>query len=204
MLMDVKLESLIDKIKQDGIEEAKKVSKEIVGKANIEASNIIKEAENKACNIEEKAKAEAAKLKFNSKNSLRQASRDLVLVVKEELISLLNKILKDRIGEALTPDFIGELISKIIDKWSPTNNITWEILLNKSDKEKIEKALLVSLKEKTKKTIEIRVSKTIEKGFRIGIKGEDLHYDFTDQSIVEALGEFLNPSLTAILDTDDG
>ena len=163
--MDVKLESLIDKIKQDGIEEAKKVSKEIVGKANIEASNIIKEAENKACNIEEKAKAEAAKLKFNSKNSLRQASRDLVLVVKEELISLLNKILKDRIGEALTPDFIGELISKIIDKWSPTNNITWEILLNKSDKEKIEKALLVSLKEKTKKTIEIRVSKTIEKDF---------------------------------------
>jgi len=198
--MDVKLDNLIAKIKQDGIDEASKVSEEIIEKANNKAEAIVGEAENKAKKIEEKAKVLAAKLESNSRDALKQASRDLMLSLKGELIALFNRILKDKTGEALSPEFMAGLIAQIIDKWSPKNNIAWEILVNKSDKEKIEKALLISLRQEVKTTIEIRVSKAIDKGFRIGVKGEDLHYDFTDQSILEALGEFLNPSLTAILD----
>jgi len=199
--MDVKLDSLIAKIKQDGIDEARKASKDIIEKANNKAEAIVKEAEAEARKIEEKAKALAIKLESNSQDSLKQASRDLILSLKEVIIALLNRILKEKTGEALSSELMAKLITQIIDKWSPKNNIAWEILVNKSDKEKIEKALLISLRKEAKTTIEVKVSKAIDKGFRIGVKGEDLHYDFTDQSILEALGEFLNPSLAAILDT---
>ncbi|MCK4912224.1 MAG: hypothetical protein KAS05_00710 [Candidatus Omnitrophica bacterium] len=202
--MDVKLDSLIAKIKQDGIDEAKKISKDIIEKANKEAEVIVKEAKAEAKKIEEQAKDLAGKLKSNSQDSLKQASRDLVLTVKGELISLFDRILKDKTGEALSSEFMAGLITKIIDKWSPKNSAPWEILVNKSDKEKIEKAIIASLKKEAKATIEVRVSKTVNKGFRIGIKGEDFHYDFTDQSILEALGESLSPSLTAILDISNG
>ena len=202
--MDVKLESLIAKIKQDGIEEAKRLSKEIVNKAKAEAEAIVKEAKAKAKELEDQAKLSVAKLKSNSQNSLKQASRDLVLALKQELIALFDRILKDKAAEALSPEFISELITKIIDKWSPKNNLTWEVLVGKADKETLEKALMVSLRNQAKTNIEVKVSKTIGKGFRIGIKGEDLHYDFTDQSILEALGEFLNPSFAAILDANNG
>ncbi len=202
--MDVKLESLIAKIKQDGIEEAKKASKDIIKKAKTEAEAIVKEAEAKAKRIEEQAKASAAKLKSNSQDSLKQASRDLVLALKGELIALFDRILKKRCGEALSAEFMAGLITKIIDKWKVSRGVAWEVLVSKADKEKIEKALIASLKKEAKATIEVKVSKAIDKGFRIGIKGEDLHYDFTDQSILEALKEFLNPSLSAILDANNG
>jgi len=202
--MDVKLESLIAKIKQDGIEEAKKASKDIIKKAKAEAEAVVKEAKGKAERIEEQAKVSAAKLKSNSEDSLKQASRDLILALKGEVIALFGRILKDKAGEALSAEFMAGLITKIIDKWKASRDVVWEVLVSKDDKERIEKALIASLKKEAKATIEVKVNKTIDKGFRIGIKGEDLHYDFTDQSILEALKEFLNPSLKAILDANNG
>ena len=202
--MDVKLESLIAKIKQDGIEEAKKASKDIIEKAKAEAEAIIKEAKGVAEEIEEQARTSAAKLKSNSQDSLKQASRDLVLALRGEVIGLFDRILKQKAGEALSTEFMAGLIAKIIDKWQVSRGVVWEVLVSKADKEKIAKLLIASLKKEAKATIEVKVSETIDKGFRIGIKGEDLHYDFTDQSILEALKEFLNPSLSAILDTNNG
>lgn len=202
--MDVKLESLIAKIKQDGIDEAKKTSQDIIKKARLEAELIVKEAEAKARSIEKQAKASAAKLKSNSEDSLKQASRDLVLALKGELVALFDRILKGKTGEALNAEFMAGLITKIVDKWSVEKSVTWEVLVSKADREKIEKALIASLKSQAEATIEVKISKAINKGFRIGIKGQDFHYDFTDQSILEALKEFLNPSLTAILDANNG
>ncbi len=202
--MDVKLESLIAKIKQDGIEEAKKASGDIIKKARAEAEAIVKKASLKAEEIEEKAKTSAAKLKSNSQDSLKQASRDLVLALKAELVALFDRILKQKCGEALSAEFMVGLITKIIEKWAPGKSVDWEVLVSKADKEKIAELLRASLRSQAKTTLEVKVSKAIDKGFRVGIKGEDLHYDFTDQSILEALGEFLNPTFLAILDVNNG
>ena len=98
--MDVKLESLIAKIKQDGIDEAKKNSQDVIKKARLEAEVIVKEAEAQAKRIEEQAKASAAKLKSNSEDSLKQASRDLVLALTGELIALFDRLLKQEGGGA--------------------------------------------------------------------------------------------------------
>ena len=54
-------------------------------------------------------------------------------------------------------------------------------------------------KKQAKEKLEIKAAPGIDKGFQISIKGEDLRYDFTDQSILEALKGFLSPSINAVL-----
>lgn len=202
--MDVKLESLIEKIKKDGIEEAKKASQEIIQQAKKEASEIIKEAEKEAAKIREEAQEVAQKLKSNTESSLRQAARDLSLSLKEELKKLFDRLLKGKIGETLTPNFMKELILKMVDKWLAKEEVSLEVLVSKEDKEKLEELLFGELKKEAKNRIEIKVSKAIDRGFRIGIKGDAVHYDFTDESILESLKEFLNPTISAILDANNG
>ena len=75
--MDTNLESLIAKIKKDGIEESNKISKDIIEKTNSQAKAIIKEAEDKAKKIEEQAKNSAAKLKSDSQDSLKQQTNQI-------------------------------------------------------------------------------------------------------------------------------
>lgn len=202
--MEVKLESLIEKIKKDGIEEAEKSSEVIIQKAHEKASLIKEEANLEAKKITEKAKQDAQRLKNNTESSLRQAARDLVLALRGEISGLFDKILKKRISSSLDPDFIKELIIKVINTWSPKKGATVEISVNQGDKEKLETLILLGLKDQAKETIEVKVNKTLDKGFRIGLKGENIYYDFTDESILEALKEFLNPAIVAMIEANNG
>jgi V/A-type H+-transporting ATPase subunit E len=202
--MDTKLEGLINKIKKEGIDEAEKASEQILKDAQREAKAIVDEAKKKAEDIKKQAEEEAKKLKTNTESSLRQAARDLVLATKEQLVNLFNQTLKGNISDQLKPDFIKELIVKFVDKWTDKKKSALEILLSKEDKKKLEDLLLKEIKAKFKDSIEIKVSKTIDKGFRVGIKGETLHYDFTDESILESLKEFLNPTINSMLNSSNG
>ena len=199
--MDVKLESLIEKIKKDGLEEAKKTSEEVIARAHQEGAGIVNDAKEKAKKILEEAQEETRKLKANTENSLRQAARDLVLVLKEQIINSFDRILKHNIQQAVSPDFMKELISGIIDKWSSKKASAFEALVNARDKKKLEELLFSQFRKEARNMIEIKVASGIDKGFRIGIKGEDVHYDFTDQSILESLKEFLNPAISEMLDS---
>ncbi len=198
--MDAKLESLIEKIKKDGIEEANKTSEAIIQKASEKAALIKEKAKKEAEDIIENAKTEAQKVKTNTENSLKQAARDLSLTLKNEIVALFDKALKKKISAELSPEFLRELIVKMVDKFSPQKGVVLEALVAPKDKQKAEKLLLQAVKSEAKDKIEIRASKTIESGFRIGIKGENLYYDFTDESILDSLKEFLNPTISAMLD----
>lgn len=202
--MDVKLESLIEKIKRDGIEEAKKSSDEIINKAKKEAEEILKSAREGAKKILADAKADSKKLQTNTEKSLQQAARDLILSLKDELRKVFAKALKAKVSAELTPHFMSGLIAKIVDNWTKKKGASLEVLVSDKDKKQLEKILFSQLKTQAKERIEIKVSTSIEKGFRIGIKGEDLYYDFTDESITEALRELLNPSLSTMLNLNNG
>lgn len=202
--MDIKLENLIEKIKKDGIDEARKISDETINKAKEQAAKIKEEAGLQAENIIRQAKDEAEKIKKNGEQSLKQAARDLVLSLKEKLALEFDQLLKKNIAKELKPDFLKELIVKIIDKWLKEGKTAIEIFVNKGDKEKLEKVILGEFKKEAAKGIELKISNLIDKGFRIGLKGDDLQYDFTEEGILESFKEFLNPMVSEILDRDNG
>ncbi|MDD3296291.1 MAG: hypothetical protein PHU64_02915 [Candidatus Omnitrophica bacterium] len=202
--MDAKLDSLIDKIKKEGIDEAKKASDDILRQAGQQADQIKIQAKAEADAILAKAKTDSEKLKANAQDALRQAARDLMLSVKNELKALFDGVFKTKISGELKPEFMAKLITKTTENWQQDKKPAAEVIVSEADKKELEKILSSQLKENLKKGIEIKVNKYIDKGFRIGIKGKDVYYDFTEASILEALGEFINPAIAEILNSKNG
>ena len=199
--MDVKLDSLIEKIKKDGLDEAKKVSQDIIQKAEGEAKAIVARAKAQSKTIVAQGQQEAQKLKKNTESSLRQAARDLLIGLRNEINSLLARLIKQRVAKEFEPALMAKLIVAIVGNWSKAKGADLEVLVNKADKQKLESLLYKELKDRAREKIEIKINKTIDKGFRIGIKGDDLYYDFTDEALSETFKEFLNPAIGAMLDT---
>lgn len=196
--MESKLEHLIEKIKSDGIEEAKKAAAEIIKKAQKEADNIVKKAETDAGKIIADAEKEAEKLQANAEAALKQASRDTVLVTREKLLKLFNAAFKKELGETLSPEFMQDLILKIVDSWGKGKNL--EVMVTEKELQKLQKLIFTKGRKELEETLTIKVDKGISKGFRVGLKDNNVYYDFTEESIAEFLGEFLNPGIREILD----
>ena len=136
----------------------------------------------------------------NSDAAIQQASRDMVLVLKEKIINLFNKTLITKVEKSLSEDFIKSLISKIAEQIKPDSMVG--IQISDSDKSDLMLALQSGLKDTLKNDFEIKVSNRINNGFRIGIKDEDVYYDFTDESIASSLLEFLNPTLQKLVKSE--
>lgn len=200
--MDAKLENLIEKIRSEGIEEAKKSANEIIENAKKEASSISKEARKEASKTIEDAKKKADKLISNAEAALKQAQRDSVLVVKEQLTKLFDKVLQNEISKVLSPDFLKDLILEYVKNAAKGEKL--EFVVSEEDKEKLKNFLLAKTKENLKEPVAFKVDKGISKGFRVGIKDSNVYYDFTDESLADFLKEFLNPALREILDKDNG
>jgi len=195
--MEIKLDNLIEKLKQDGIAAGQRAADEIVKKAESNATEIVATAQQEAQKIIEDARQAATRLQTNAETAIRQAARDTVLTTKEQLQKLLDRVLKKEIAQTLTPDFLKELILTVIKA-----NAGGELQFSLSEKDaaKLQDFLLKATRDSLREPVAFRVERGLASGFRVSRKGTDVCYDFTDQSIADLLKEFLNPGLRAILD----
>lgn len=196
--MEVKLENLIEKIREEGVSEAKKAADDIIRKAKQEAAMIIQKAEQEARDKIEKANRETSQLYHTTRVSLNQAARDTILSLREELAALLDRVLKRKILQILSPEVLKELLFKVIETWRPDQEVQLEVTVSGKDREKLEDLISSFFKETIRNPIDIKIG-DIEGGFRIGRKGEQVFYDFTDDSLRDILKQFLSPSLSAML-----
>ena len=200
--MDVKLDSLIEKIKKEGVEDAQKQSEEILKDAKQKASSITEKAQKEADKIIEDGKKKAEQFKKNAESDLQQAARNTQLLLKEKITNLFDNVFKREVGEKLTPDFLKELILKIVGSW--TENSETEIVVNEKDKKKLEDLLFSGVKKEMKDSITIRASKEVVSGFQIGMKDSQVYYDFSDEAIADVLKTLISPGLKEILDKENG
>lgn len=196
--METQLDSLIEKLKIEGVQAAQQQSDNIIEDAKKEARRIDSNAQNEAKQIIDQAQQKAENFKTSADAAIQQASRDLILVIKEKITSLLDRVLKSQVQQSLSPDFLKELIIKLIEQMHTKETV--EILVSEADKEKLLNFLQEGLKNDLKTEIELKVNNRISRGFRIGIKDQSAYYDITDDSIVTSLIEFLNPSLAKLLE----
>lgn len=200
--MEIKLENLIEKIKKDGIEEAQHTSDEMITEAKQRAASIISQAKNEAEKIVNNGRRQAEQFKVNSEADLQHATRNAELLLMEKINSLFDKVFKRKVAETLTPDFLKEMILKIVKTWADDSSV--EIVINNEEKQKVEALLFSGINEDLKESISLKASNNIAKGFQIGIKGEHVYYDFSDDAIAETLKSLINPTLKEILDQKNG
>ena len=197
-MAEVKLENLIEKLRKEGVEDAQKTSDEIIEKANKKAEKIINDAQKKADEMVKNAEKQTEKFQQNAEQSIRQAARDSELVLKNRITEMFDAVFKREVSESLSTDFIKDLIAKIIEKWSDQPEI--EVQVSDAEKKKLEELLFKSLKKDVKEGVTISTGRDISQGFRIGMKDENVYFDFSDETIADMLKSFLNERLNEILD----
>jgi V/A-type H+-transporting ATPase subunit E len=199
--MDVKIENIIEKLKKEGVEKAQKASEQILADAKKKADQMIATAQKDAEKIMDDAKKQAASFEESSRVALKQAARDGELLLKRRIQALFDTVFKASAGEAMQPEFMQKLIYKLVEQWSDKD---LEISVSEKDLKSLKVLLFAGMKKKVKTGIELKASADLQHGFRVGIKGDDVYYDFTDDSIAEILRMSLNPRLKKMLDKEDG
>ena len=199
--MSENLKGLLEKINQEGIRSGEEKAKAIEDKAKKDAEKILRDARKLADEIVQKAKAEAEKTKVNANLSVKQASRDLLLGLKEEIRKTLNKIMAGEITKSMSSEEIAGILASLIDKYADKNGKAGDIkiLVNKADLEKIKNTFISKLKDKISAGVEFRPSQNINAGFSISFDKGKSYFDFSDEGLLETLCVYLNPELAKII-----
>jgi len=199
--MSENLKDLLEKINQEGIKSAEEKAKAIEDKAGKDAEKILGDTRKLADEIIRKAKIEAEKTKASANLSVKQASRDFLLGLKEDIRKTLNKIIAGEINKALSNEEIAGILADLIDKYAEKNGKAGDIkvLVKKDDLEKIKDTFMSKLKDKVKAGVEFRPSPNINAGFSISFDKGKSYFDFSDEGLLEALSAYLNPELAKLI-----
>ena len=111
--MSEELQSLLDRIQADGVGKAEARAAEIVAEAEKKAAAIVAEAEKKAADLRSKAEADAATFARRSEESLRQAARDVVRGVRENVQATCERLVKADVKAALSGDALAAVVETV-------------------------------------------------------------------------------------------
>ena len=197
--MPENLEGLIEKIHEEGVRAAENKAKDIEGEAKLKAQAIVDKAEKNAEKIIAETKNEVARLEKSGEASLRQAGRNLIISLKKEIESLLNKLITLEVREELSPEVMTKSISTLIKNYKDKEKTDIIISLGEDDLKKVEKGFLGKLKREVKNGISLKARDDIHGGFIISYDAGKSHYDFTDKALTEYIGLYLRPKLADLL-----
>jgi vacuolar-type H+-ATPase subunit E/Vma4 len=101
----------------------------------------------------------------------------------------------------MTPEFMGEVILKMQESYlaKSTGEPDIEVLLTKNDLEKVEKLMKGAMFDSLKKRPEFSMGHDFGAGLKIGFKGDDLFFDFSDEVIAELICAYVGPKLATII-----
>lgn len=194
------IQSLLEKIYEEGVKKAEEKAKEIEKEAKAKAEEILKKAKEEAENLIKQAKEKISQEENYTRNLLKQTIRDLFLTFKKEINSLIQKIISLDIQDSLKIEDLVKIIATLIKEYRGETSEEIVLLLKKEDVESIQKHYLSKLREEIKKGISIKSSEEIRGGFFISYDGGKSYFDFSDRALAEYIGNFLKPKLKDLLD----
>jgi V/A-type H+-transporting ATPase subunit E len=200
--MEMELNSLIDKIKREGVQEAQKGADKVVSDARGKADEIINAAERKKADIIKNAQIEAKNFRKASEEAVKQAARDVLLSLRGRITELFTKVVRRRISDELAPDALKVAIVSAVRNFRKEGALDIEVLVSKKDRDKLQKSLFNALAKNLKAHLTLTGSSGIDKGFRIGEKGKDSYFDFTGEAVTDSFTRYLNPRLRDVLNID--
>ncbi len=199
--MTEEIKDLIEKIQQEGVFAAENKAKAIEDEAKSKAREIIEKAKNDARKLIEDAQNKISRMEENTKSQLKQAGRDLLLNLKDEINITLNKLIIRNIRESLKPGEVVKIITMLIKDYVSQKNIT--ISLNNDDYKMMEQGFLDELGEEIKKGVTLKPSEDITAGFIISYDQGKSFFDFSDKALAEYISLYLKPKLAAILNVSE-
>ena len=199
--MDIQVQELINKIKKDGIESASQEAAQLKQEAEAEARQIVEAARKEAAEIVANGKLDAERSEKAGIAALEQASRNLILVFKAEIQTLLDKVVARELEETYSSEVLKAVLPDLLKAWSTQGTDSLAVLLPEDALGKLQAFFKEKLAAELKKGLELRSDRNLTGGFRIANKDGSAYYDFSTDSVAEMLCAYLNPHVAEILKT---
>jgi V/A-type H+/Na+-transporting ATPase subunit E len=195
--MEKNLEALIEKIRREGIDQARGEADKVEHIAREKAGKIIADAKERAGEILQKTEEECKRMKQALFDELELAARDLTLSVEQRILQMFRNVLEEKLSNTLSKNPVA-FIRTVFDKWQPSVQ-GWRIYLSEQDLRYITEDLLDSLRKKAGEGLEVQIDHEIKAGFKVMIEDGSYYLDFTAGTMTELLMERLTPALRNIL-----
>jgi len=196
--MEHQLQDLIDRIKKDGFEQAESQAQETANAAKAEAEKILADAKAKAEQIIQTARKEADQLLASGKDALVQAARDLSITVEKDLKAKLDALLKDCVAEQYNAKALEEGIYIVLKNWAEHPQSA-SIQIAEKDLKALQASMKAKLAEFAKSGLELKLSPRVSGGFRLQEADGSSYYDFSSETVAQALSEYVSTSLSQII-----
>ncbi|WP_295162937.1 V-type ATP synthase subunit E [uncultured Brachyspira sp.] len=201
MAEEKKLDSLLERIYQDGVEKSNKKADEIISNAKSEADRILKEAEAKSEEIIKEAERKSEELRKNTITDVRMAGEQSISALKQKIKELVTaKVLEDSLKEAFADtSFLKDLILEVVKKWdisSGDSDVT--VYFPESKKSDIDASFERSIKSAIKNAV-ISFDKKLSNGFKIVPEGGNYQLQFTDEDFVEFFSDYIKAKTEEVI-----
>ena len=197
--MEIQVQELIDKIKKDGITAATEEASKIKSAAESEAKRIVEAAKKEADDIIRNGKQDAERAEKAGIAALEQASRNLVLVFKDEIQALLNNIINEHVSANYSGDVLKNALPEVLKSWAAKGGTDLAVLLPEDQLSNLKAFFSEKMTGELWKGIELKSNRKLTHGFRISNKEGSIYYDFSAEAVAELLSAYLNPKLAEIL-----
>jgi V/A-type H+-transporting ATPase subunit E len=193
--METNIQSLLDKIYEDGIEKAQEKAKNILQDAEVQANQILTKAQEESKVILDKAKLESEFLKSSLLSDLKYSETQLLNSLKTKIADLLVLKVSNHEFESLNQDnqFLKEILVNLINTWIqnqvPLESI--ELLFPLTQRKKIEEYLKLKFGEEIKGISIEDGNLNGSWGFQIHYKSEGYKIDFSEESLRAFYRNFL-------------
>ena len=197
--MAEELQGILDRINADGIAKADAQRSAIVSKAQEDAAKIIADAKSQAEEIIKNANSEADAFRKRAENALVQAARDIRISLKGELEARINKAVENATAEALSPEFMAQLIREAAQKFiaSPDEELTVSCAVK--DVAALENALKSALADSLVKEPQILGVSSIRNGLELSVKDGEFSIDFTGDAVNDLFSAFAGKLVEKII-----
>ena len=202
--MDSKIQNIVDKIYQDGLERAGHESEKILEDARFEAANLLEDAKKKSALIIQKAEQESRVIKEKTEAELRLAASRAVSELRKKIEnSLSGVLLEEKIKNiSFDEEFLKQMILVITENWKEdSGSADIDVLIPESLREKFNETIKSGIEE-SMAGLTIQFSDEMESGFQISKKGSGFFLDFTDAALIEFFKPFLHKKIAEYFMTD--
>ena len=197
--MTEELQSLLERIRTEGVERADAEAAGIVGEAQERARRIVAEAEAVTDGLRRQAEADAEASRARGEKALEQAGRDFLLALQKSIEAILRETLRDTVATALTPDVVADMLVRLAEAYAAhdMNESRVDVLLAAEDRERIAAIVMQKYRDLVNQGLTLRADERLDKGFKVSFVDDKLYHDFSLSALVEALAPVLKPSLGA-------
>ena len=194
--MENKIQELIEKIYNEGVERGNVEAERIIAQAQEQAELILNEARGKADEIVEKANRAANELKANTQSELKLYAAQALGALKSETASLVtDTIVKEAVKEALSGDALKNIVVKIAERWSTDE----PLVISTTEAEELKKFFAAKAKALLDKGVEIKQVNGLKSSFSIAPADGSYKVNFGEAEFESFLKSFLRPQMVELL-----